>query len=220
MGDYLPPGSLKLPAGGIRSAHVVKYANYIQIHGRLDCAALNINCTMSAPGAYDDGGQYDDGAFKNCGKEPYSGVDSSDNGNAGMQHYVEMAGNGLYCMRVCAPGTMVQGGVCDVTQDTAGCIAFMGVQFTQEESFTYTDTLTGVTTTASVKLPPMKTSTTTTTTTTTTTVAVATGATTANGAIATGTSSTGGNKASDVSALVPSTGVLGLLGLLFGAVMV
>ncbi|KAI8610358.1 hypothetical protein BC830DRAFT_749264 [Chytriomyces sp. MP71] len=57
MGDYVAPNALPMPSGAIRNAHVKKYANYIQIHGLMDCAAMNINCTQSAPGAYDDGGQ-------------------------------------------------------------------------------------------------------------------------------------------------------------------
>ncbi|KAI9344951.1 hypothetical protein BDR26DRAFT_856983 [Obelidium mucronatum] len=165
MGDYLPPGSLKLPAGGIRSANVVKYANYIQIHGKMDCGRLNINCTMSAPGAFDDGGQYDNGGFRTCGKEPYSGVDRSAKGNPEMGEYVEMAGNGLFCMRVCLPGTMVGGGVCDVTKDTAGCMAFMGVKFTDADGvFSYQDTVAGTSTSVTLTLPPLSTSTSKTTT--------------------------------------------------------
>ncbi|KAI9335305.1 hypothetical protein BDR26DRAFT_866077 [Obelidium mucronatum] len=165
MGDYLPPGSLRLPAGGIRSAHVVQNKDYIQIHGTLDCARLNINCTMSAPGAYDDGGQYDNVGFQTCGKSPYSGVDASAGGNPGMHDYVEMAGNGIFCMRVCIAGTL-HGGVCDVLQDTAGCTKLMGVTF-EKTGFTYLNNLTGVSTTASVSLPPSGTTRTSTTTTTT-----------------------------------------------------
>ncbi len=87
-----------MPAGGIRSAHVIKGASksgkrYIQISGTMDCEALGINCTSSAPGAYDDGGQYDNVPFINCGKEPYSGVDASR--HPGWPDYVEQAGNGM-----------------------------------------------------------------------------------------------------------------------------
>ncbi|KAJ3021659.1 UNVERIFIED_CONTAM: hypothetical protein HDU68_009522 [Siphonaria sp. JEL0065] len=124
-GDYVTPGALRLPAGAILSAHVVKNftttgSNYIQIHGRMDCGVLGINCDGSSPGAYDDGGQYDNGGFSSCGKEPYSGVDASASGNSGFKEYVEMAGDGIFCMRVCEAGTMVPGGVCDVTHDTEG----------------------------------------------------------------------------------------------------
>ncbi|KAI9335303.1 hypothetical protein BDR26DRAFT_866075 [Obelidium mucronatum] len=157
MGNYLPPGSLRLPAGGIRSAHVVKNRDYIQIHGTLDCDRLNINCTMSAPGAYDDAGQYDNVGFQTCGKSPYSGVDASPGGNPGMFDYVEMAGNGIFCMRVCIAGTL-NGGVCDILQDTAGCTKLMGVTF-EKTGFTYLDNLTGFSSTATVSLPPLATKT-------------------------------------------------------------
>ncbi|ORY50792.1 hypothetical protein BCR33DRAFT_712774 [Rhizoclosmatium globosum] len=133
VGDYLPPGAMRMSSSAILSAHVVKYDNYIQIHGKMDCGALGINCQQSSPGAYDDG--------EHCGKEPYSGVDSSANGNPGFENYVEMAGDGLYCMRVCAPGTMVVGGVCDVTHDTEGCVSFMKVDFV--DGFSFTDLSTG-----------------------------------------------------------------------------
>ncbi|KAI9335304.1 hypothetical protein BDR26DRAFT_866076, partial [Obelidium mucronatum] len=160
MGDYLTPGALPLPKYGIRSAHVVKNfvapgGMYMQIHGTLDCKVLNINCTQSAPGVYDDGGQYDNAPFKSCGKEPYSGVDSSAKGNPGFVNYVEMAGNSNFCMRVCEAGTMVPGGPCDVTQDTVGCEKFMQVQF--REGFSYTDMATGAVTTTSIYLPPLTT---------------------------------------------------------------
>ncbi|KAJ3401286.1 hypothetical protein CcCBS67573_g10316 [Chytriomyces confervae] len=161
MGSYLPPGSKPLPQYGIRSAHVVKNftvpgQNYYQIHGYMDCDLLGINCTSTAPGRYDDAGQYDDGPFINCGKEPYSGVDASAAANPGMQHYVEMAGNGLFCMRVCEKGNLGPGLPCDLTQDTAGCEKFMKVQFLGEYAtgFSYMDLANGVKTTASVFIPP------------------------------------------------------------------
>lgn len=58
MGSITTPGSLPMPAGGVRSAHVIKGASkngkrYIQISGTFDCDALQINCTASAPGAFD-----------------------------------------------------------------------------------------------------------------------------------------------------------------------
>ncbi|KAI8621304.1 hypothetical protein BC830DRAFT_1095069 [Chytriomyces sp. MP71] len=155
LGDYLPPGSLPLPAGGIRSAHVVKYEGYIQVHGVLQCDILQINCTATSPDAFDDGGQYDNGPFKSCGKEPYSGVDNSKNGNQAWENYVEMAGDSQYCMRVCPPGPL-NSGPCDVTHDTAGCENFMGVTFHGEDGFTFTDmTNGGATSAASVSLPPI-----------------------------------------------------------------
>ncbi|ORY50788.1 hypothetical protein BCR33DRAFT_712771 [Rhizoclosmatium globosum] len=180
MGDYLPPGSLPLAKYGVRSAAVIKSfvpgSSYFQIAGTLDCARLGINCTMSAPGAYDDGGQYDNGGYAHCGKEPYSGVDSSAKGNAGFVNYVEMAGNGLFCMRVCEAGTMVAGGVCDVTRDTAGCAAVMGVSsFGNDGEFSYYDQQTGAKTTTTISLPP-KTTTTTAAATASSTAAVSTDA--------------------------------------------
>ncbi|KAI8607582.1 hypothetical protein BC830DRAFT_1180321, partial [Chytriomyces sp. MP71] len=163
LGSYLPPGSLPMPAGGIQSAWVLKNftvmgQRYMQVHGLLDCAALNINCTQSAPDAYDDGGQYDDGPFISCGKEPYSGVDNSTSGNLGFQHYVEQAGDGIYCMRTCEPDTQHPGLPCDVTQDRAGCYSFMGV--TPKDGFQFVDAANpSVVSVASVSLPPLKTST-------------------------------------------------------------
>ncbi|KAJ3023179.1 UNVERIFIED_CONTAM: hypothetical protein HDU68_008745 [Siphonaria sp. JEL0065] len=162
MGDYLPPGSLKLPWGGIRAAHVLKNNTdtknpYNQIYGYFDCDLLKINCSMSAPGAYDDGGQYDNVKFLNCGKEPYSGVDPTPAGN-GHIDYVEQAGDGMYCMRTCAPhidGTLIWN--CPMDKDTVGCFGTMGVVF--KDGFTYTDAVTGVVTTASVSLPPLPTKT-------------------------------------------------------------
>ncbi|KAJ3065196.1 hypothetical protein HDU98_011416 [Podochytrium sp. JEL0797] len=154
MGSYLTPGALPMPQNAIRSAHVVqKYAPafglYYQIWGTMDCDSLNINCTMSAPGAYDNGGQYDDGAYKSCGKEPYSGVDST--ANPGMVHYIVKAGDGEFCMRVCEAGANVVGGPCDHTKDKVGCSSFMQVSFTDGFSFTGAS---GVVTTTSTFLPP------------------------------------------------------------------
>ncbi|KAJ3356079.1 hypothetical protein HDU83_001993 [Entophlyctis luteolus] len=154
-GSYLPTASLPLPAGAIRSAHVLKNTTvsglgYYQIHGVMDCDILQINCTQSYPGAYDDGGQYDDGAYSSCGKEPYSGVDTTTNGNPGYPHYVEQAGDGTFCMRVCESTAQGSGLPCDLTQDTAGCIKFMGVSFT--DGFTYTDASTGAVSSTQVSL--------------------------------------------------------------------
>ncbi|KAJ3117264.1 hypothetical protein HK100_000863 [Physocladia obscura] len=181
VGSYLPPGAKAIADGAIRSAHVLVNANYIQIHGQMDCGLLNINCTQSYPGAYDDGGQYDDGAFQSCGKEPYSGVDTSATGNPGFPHYVEQAGDGIFCMRVCQEDQQGTGLPCDLTQDTAGCIKFMNVSFTP--GFTYQNNVNGVSTTISVSLPPGSSPTATTTT------AGSTGSATASGS-STGTAGT------------------------------
>jgi hypothetical protein len=59
-GDYMTPGAMRMPLGSIRSAHVIRAIHpngkrYIEISGTMDCDYLNINCTASAPGAYDDG---------------------------------------------------------------------------------------------------------------------------------------------------------------------
>ncbi|KAJ3399755.1 hypothetical protein CcCBS67573_g02669 [Chytriomyces confervae] len=170
MGSYIAPGAIPLPVGAIRTAHVVRTATYMQIHGKMDCAAMGISCEMSAPGAYDDGGQYDDVGFSHCGKEPYSGVDNSK--HPGWPHYVEMGGNSEYCMRVCAAGTQDSGGACDVRLDTAGCTKLMGVQFDAPDgTFVFEDRVAGTTKTFDVPLPEVKTTATTTTTTTTTSAA-------------------------------------------------
>ncbi|KAJ3068783.1 hypothetical protein HDU98_008103 [Podochytrium sp. JEL0797] len=152
VGSYLPPGALPMAPNAIQSAHVKQvvdpvYGLYYQVHGTMDCGALNINCESSSPGAYDDGGQYDNGPYVSCGKEPYSGVDASAYGNQNFQDYVEMAGDGIFCMRVCQAGAMTVGGPCDVTHDTAGCQAFMKVDFTP--GFTFTDSNGVVTTSGS-----------------------------------------------------------------------
>ncbi|KAJ3117262.1 hypothetical protein HK100_000861 [Physocladia obscura] len=176
-GSYLPEGSLALPWGGVRSAQVIKNytvtgSEYYQIAGSLDCDLLKINCTMSAPNAYDDGGQCkfddidrslglqtliffsdDNVAYSSCGKEPYSGVDPTSKGN-GLTNYVEQAGDYEFCMRTCEAGTAGSGGVCDVTQDTAGCYKFMGVNFNLITGFSYIDASNPtVTSTVSVSLP-------------------------------------------------------------------
>lgn len=98
-GEYSSPGALKLPFGGVRSAHVVKgiYKNgkrYMEISGYLDCEVLGMNCTGSGPGVYDDGGQYDAVSFRQCGKAPYSGVDASK--HPGFLDYTQQAGNGIF----------------------------------------------------------------------------------------------------------------------------
>ncbi|KAJ3073924.1 hypothetical protein HDU98_000311 [Podochytrium sp. JEL0797] len=171
MGDYLPAGAKPLPFGGIRAAHVIKnYTSpgneYLQVAGYLDCDVLKINCQPSAPGAYDDGGQYDNVGFINCGKEPYSGVDPTPAGN-GHKLYVEQAGDGIFCMRTCpANGSDAN---CAATHDTWGCERFMGVKFA--DGFSYTDLSTGAVSSAVVSLPPKVV----TTTTAATTSAVFTG---------------------------------------------
>ncbi|KAJ3368084.1 hypothetical protein HDU91_000873 [Kappamyces sp. JEL0680] len=160
-GSYFTPGALPLPAGGIRSAHVIRAVSpngkkYYEISGTLDCNALHINCTASAPDTYDDGGQYDSVSYRYCGKEPYSGVDSTK--HPGMVDYVEQAGNGMFCMRVCEAGQELTD-PCNVKDDTKGCQYTMGVTF--RDGFTYTDKTNGsAVTTYTVSLPPLASSTT------------------------------------------------------------
>ncbi|KAJ3011771.1 UNVERIFIED_CONTAM: hypothetical protein HDU68_001532 [Siphonaria sp. JEL0065] len=141
LGDYLPPGSLKLPKVGIKAAHVLKNSTdaknpYMQVHGYLDCDVLKINCTQSFPGAFDNAGQYDNVGYAYCGKEPYSGVDLS--AGSGHVDYVEQAGDGLFCMRTCAAHTGSGESNCPVTKDTVGCVGTMGVTF--KDGWSYTET--------------------------------------------------------------------------------
>jgi hypothetical protein len=137
VGNYMPPGGMKMNPQAIKSAHVIKGIHpngkkYIEISGLMECDLLNINCKSTVPGEYDDGGQYDAVPFINCGKEPYSGVDPSK--HPGMVDYVEQAGNGEFCMRICEAGQQL-GDPCNVKNDTAGCRATMGVDFKPGFSF-------------------------------------------------------------------------------------
>ncbi|KAJ3336311.1 hypothetical protein HDU91_001827, partial [Kappamyces sp. JEL0680] len=95
---------------------------------------------------------YDSVGYVNCGKEPYSGVDASK--HPGMIEYVEQAGDGIFCMRICEAGQQI-GDPCNVKNDTAGCTATMGVTF--NDGFSITDLTTG---TSSVLpnpvLPPLQ----------------------------------------------------------------
>lgn len=54
----MSPGALKLPAGGIKSAHVIVNSmngkDYVEVSGMLDCDVLGINCKSTVPGAFDD----------------------------------------------------------------------------------------------------------------------------------------------------------------------
>ncbi|KAJ3056887.1 hypothetical protein HK097_003047 [Rhizophlyctis rosea] len=144
VGNYTTPGASPMPAGAITAAHVENHLNnpvgkrYIQITGRMDCDKLNINCIGSAPGAYDDGGQYDDVPYRKCGKEPYSGHDHSKHPD--LVHYVEQAGNGIFCMRICDGGNQLED-PCNVKNDTAGC--FHTMNMTDRDGFSYFDAATG-----------------------------------------------------------------------------
>ncbi|KAJ3191167.1 hypothetical protein HK101_008009 [Irineochytrium annulatum] len=128
LGSYKTPGASSMPSGAITAAHVIKNfagsVHYYQITGRMDCKKLGINCDGSYKGAYDDGGQYDSVSYRNCGKEPYSGVDSSK--NPGLPNYVEQAGDGIFCMRICNGG-LGEGQPCNVKHDEDGCYVTMGM---------------------------------------------------------------------------------------------
>ncbi|KAJ3408910.1 hypothetical protein HDV05_004681 [Chytridiales sp. JEL 0842] len=219
MGDYLTPGAVKIAPGGIRAAHVRKDftrsgKRYWEITGRLDCDALQIDCVGSGVGVYDDGGQYDNVPYRNCGKEPYSGVDASK--HPGLTYYNEQAGNGIFCMRVCEGGNQL-GDPCNVKNDTAGCVATMGM--VDREGFSFLDMETGESRTFSVSLPPLKT----TTTTPTTGAAGAAVTTTAGPAGASTTAAAGANGKSGApeaaAAAVGSTAVLAVLGSMLGLVL-
>ncbi|KAJ3008132.1 UNVERIFIED_CONTAM: hypothetical protein HDU68_003218, partial [Siphonaria sp. JEL0065] len=131
------PGSLPMPAGAITAAHVIKnYTTkgnyYMQITGFMNCDILNINCQG------DNGGQYDSVGFRNCGKEPYSGVNIDLNPT--LENYVEQAGDGIFCMRTCQGGQQLED-PCNVKSDTLGCDATM--RFNPNPGFTYFDVTSG-----------------------------------------------------------------------------
>ncbi|KAI8905466.1 hypothetical protein EDD86DRAFT_211541 [Gorgonomyces haynaldii] len=153
IGNYMTPGAMKLNPLGLLSAHVTKGKakngkEYIQIVGTLDADPLNISFKSSVPGAFDDGGQYDSVSYRNCGKEPYSGVDATKHPK--YKDYVEQAGNGEFCMRVCEAGQQLED-PCNVKNDTAGCRATFGVVF--KPGFSYTDLITGETKTFDSPIP-------------------------------------------------------------------
>ncbi|KAJ3095480.1 hypothetical protein HDU96_001156 [Phlyctochytrium bullatum] len=84
-------GAQRIPAGAVRSAHVVKTPSIIQVTGRIDLVgALQVN-------PRDGGGQYDDASW---GIEPLSACQ-------GYDRYVEIVGGDVYCLRCCnfPPGT-------------------------------------------------------------------------------------------------------------------
>ncbi|KAJ3037299.1 hypothetical protein HDV00_001794 [Rhizophlyctis rosea] len=213
MGNYLAPGAKAMPVGGITAAHVEDHTNnptgqkYIQITGRMNCTALNINCIGTAPGAYDDGGQFDDVPYNNCGKEPYSGPDASKMSN--LNHYVEQAGDGIFCMRIC-DGDQQLGSPCNVKNDTAGCFATMNM--VDRSGFSYFNAGTGQVRNDT----PTTADTVSTTTTATTTSAMMTGSSTTASATAspTGTAQGAGSGAGMnvvvVGVVVGASAVLGL----------
>ncbi|KAJ3127077.1 hypothetical protein HK100_009937 [Physocladia obscura] len=178
VGSYMPEGSLALPPNIIRSLNFVKNytttgERYLQISGKFDCSLANINCTMSAPNTYDDGGQYDNSPFESCGKEPNSGVDVTVSGLAGFSNYVMQASGenvagdgtagfvdpiGIFCMRICEGG-IGSGQPCDVTLDSKGCTVLMGITsfpdtFTEQD---VTNDANAPVTTLSISVPPLTT---------------------------------------------------------------
>ncbi|KAI9348931.1 hypothetical protein DFJ73DRAFT_834299 [Zopfochytrium polystomum] len=221
-GSYKPDKSRTLPVGGIRSAHVVvnfttSGARFIQISGTMDCGVLNINCQQSSPGAFDDGGQYDTSTFAQCGKEPYSGVDpSSPNPNtpfSTFNQYVEKAGDGIYCMRICEGPDSSYGlgdplgpnarthAPCDSSQDTKGC-EFWNAN--TGDGFDMIDVVTGQSQTFSVSLPPITTSTTSTSSAAKTSATVTTG----SGAAASPSASTSSKSGAEMRAVVAGVEML------------
>ncbi|KAI8618053.1 hypothetical protein BC830DRAFT_32307 [Chytriomyces sp. MP71] len=116
VGD-LTTGGIPFPPGAVKNLHIRKNQNlngkaYHQITGKVDCDIMNMTCTTVNG---DDGGQYDSVPYRNCGKEPYSGVDLTK--NPGFTDYVEI---GNFCMRTCVAG-QVDGDPCTAKGDTLGC---------------------------------------------------------------------------------------------------
>ncbi|KAJ1568705.1 hypothetical protein HK405_014818 [Cladochytrium tenue] len=221
-GDYIPTNAKTLPDGGVRSAHVVvnfttEGARYIQISGILECDVLNVNCTQSSAGAYDDGGQYDSSTYSQCGKEPYSGPDPSSPNSltpySTFYNYVEKAGDGIYCMRICeGPDSSYNYGdktsaaamtyaPCDSSADTYGCTFWNA---NTGDGFDYIDVVAGTTTTFSVSLPSI----------TSSSAATAT----ASGSTASGSSSS--SSKSSTNAAAPARQAAGLLAALLVAAAV
>ncbi|KAJ3022806.1 UNVERIFIED_CONTAM: hypothetical protein HDU68_008929 [Siphonaria sp. JEL0065] len=121
----LAPGAKTFPAGAITSAHVIKNftvtgQHYWQVTGTMDCSALGVDCSDPTTG-----GQYDSVPYRNCGKEPYSGV--YDALNPGLYNYIEQGGGGIFCMRVCEGGNQLDD-PCNVKNDTAGCYSTMDME--------------------------------------------------------------------------------------------
>ncbi|KAJ3342238.1 hypothetical protein HDU83_006199 [Entophlyctis luteolus] len=187
VGDYLPPKSKAMPAGGIVSAHVILADDYYQVSGLMDCHALNINCDPLPGGGYNDGGQYDN--------EPYSGVDESSGGNPGFSQWLQQAGEGIFCMRVCKKST-----ACPFTDDTKGCYYTMNIT-SIDQGFSLHDIRTNGTGVLETGEPGATWSSRTTTTTLTTAAVTTANATTGQTAAAKTTSSSGGRVEASVALL-------------------
>ncbi|KAJ3111774.1 hypothetical protein HDU96_005364 [Phlyctochytrium bullatum] len=105
-------GSQRIPDGVIKSAHVIKTPNMIQVTGRLDL----INGLQVNPSG--GGGQYDDASW---GIEPLSAC-------YGYDRYVEFVGDQTFCIRCCRfdgadpkSEDYDKSSGCFAGRDTAGC---------------------------------------------------------------------------------------------------
>ncbi|TPX71961.1 hypothetical protein CcCBS67573_g06027 [Chytriomyces confervae] len=203
----LAPGALPMLAGGISAATVIKNStdpldSYMQVNGYLNCDVLGIDCSDGT------GGQYDSVPYRNCGKEPFSGVDAG--GNPGFSRYVEQAGNGIFCMRTCNGGDQFLD-ACNVKNDTAGCSYTMDFEAWPISGFTMVD-MTGL------KFNQTKFKTTSTSTSTATATATAT-------LVAAGTGTAEATQAATAKVVTTAksaastVGVFGFLSAFFGAAL-
>ncbi|KAJ3267354.1 hypothetical protein HDU77_000068 [Chytriomyces hyalinus] len=128
----LAPGALPMPVGAVTGAHVrtnqaLNGKLYHQITGSLNCDVLRMSCVG------DNAGQYDSVPYRNCGKEPYSGV--FEEKNPGFKDYVEIGGDFMFCMRTCVAGR-IDGDPCSAKGDTLGCGVLTGGTMDTSEGFT------------------------------------------------------------------------------------
>ncbi|KAJ3406243.1 hypothetical protein CcCBS67573_g02527 [Chytriomyces confervae] len=128
----LAPGALPMPAGAVTGAHVLTNQDlngktYHQITGSLNCDVLKMSCVG------ENSGQYDSVPYRNCGKEPYSGV--FEEMNPGFNDYVEIGGDFMFCMRTCVAGR-IDGDPCSAKGDTLGCEVLTGGTMDASEGFT------------------------------------------------------------------------------------
>ncbi|KAJ3194452.1 hypothetical protein HK101_002667 [Irineochytrium annulatum] len=128
LGDLSTSGSKSIASGAILSAHVIKTDAYMQVTGKIDESLLGINTA-------DGGGQYDNASH---GSEPRSGADAS---LQGFANYVELVGNGVYCMRTCATSGEDEASPCNMHRDRDGCDAVIGGSY--NDGFTFEDKSSG-----------------------------------------------------------------------------
>ncbi|KAJ3137630.1 hypothetical protein HK101_003872, partial [Irineochytrium annulatum] len=128
LGDLSTSGSKSIASGAILSAHVIKTDAYMQVTGKIDESLLGINTA-------DGGGQYDNASH---GSEPRSGADAS---LQGFANYVELVGNGVYCMRTCATSGEDETSPCNMHRDRDGCDAVIGGSY--DDGFTFDDKSSG-----------------------------------------------------------------------------